>query len=66
MINEQTIPCPVCNGKISFVVQELLQGGRFTCPTCNAVVSISPESIQETQEVMKQYEQLKKTMGKRK
>tara|TARA_R110001583_G_scaffold140423_2_gene292658 strand:- start:396 stop:602 length:207 start_codon:yes stop_codon:yes gene_type:complete len=59
MINQQQIPCPNCSSAIPFEPQLLLQGGRFGCPTCTAVVSIAPESIESTKSVMKAYEELK-------
>lgn len=64
MINEQAIPCPVCRHSIPFDAQRLLEGGRFACPNCQSVVSLAPESVDQTKEAVEAYETLKQMMTK--
>lgn len=64
MINEQKIPCPVCQDKIPFDPASLLQGVGFSCPTCSAVVTIAPESLDLSKSAMKAYQALKLSNGK--
>ncbi len=65
MINEQKIPCPMCQGQIPFDPMSLLQGVGFACPTCAAVVSIAPESIDISKSAMNAYRELKLTNAKK-
>ncbi|MBC8984346.1 hypothetical protein H9X96_01000 [Pedobacter sp. N36a] len=55
----QTIPCPTCNGKIIFNVQELIAGGKFSCPNCYSVIAITTESRDLVKETMGKLEQEK-------
>lgn len=64
MINPQAIVCPVCRHPIPFDTTRLLQGDGFACPNCRSVVSVAPESIEQTKEAVEQFERLKQTMGK--
>ncbi|TSE07266.1 MULTISPECIES: hypothetical protein [Aquimarina] len=64
MINEQKIPCPVCQGQIPFDITSLLQGVKFACPSCQSVVALSPESIDETRNAIEKYEELKQAGAK--
>lgn len=68
MISEQTIPCPVCQAKIQFDAMALVQGHKFSCSNCGAVVGIAQEAIKEASEAYSTYEELKrKTLsGKKK
>ena len=60
MIPEQTIPCPVCQAKIQFDARALIQGHKFSCLNCGAVVGISQEAIKEASDAFSTYEELKR------
>jgi len=61
MINhQQAMPCPHCQqDEIPFDVKSLLRGYQFKCPTCASVVSLAPESVEQTKTVIEQFEVLK-------
>ena len=56
----QSIPCPVCGTPIPFDINRLLRGERFSCPKCEAKVSLSPESRPQTQDAVDKLNKLKK------
>nr|WP_319569867.1 hypothetical protein [uncultured Draconibacterium sp.] len=58
-MNEQQIPCPVCNTKIPFDTKQLIAGIQFSCPNCQASVGLSQESKPLVEEAMKKFEELK-------
>lgn len=60
MISEQAIPCPVCQTKIQFDARALVQGHKFSCSNCGAVVGISQEAIKEAGDAFNTYEELKR------
>jgi hypothetical protein len=66
MFNEQKIPCPVCKTPIPFEVTALLQGNKFSCPSCTSIVSIAPESMEYIQVAKLEYDQLKTNVLKQK
>jgi len=55
----QTIACPVCNDKISFDTKSLLEGAKFSCPKCQATISLSKESTDIVKQAMEKFENLK-------
>jgi hypothetical protein len=59
MINEQTIPCPVCKNQIPFEVTSLLKGSKFTCTNCQSAVALSSDSKEEVKTAIEKYEKLK-------
>ena len=59
----QSIPCPQCQSKISFDVQQLLQGSQFKCPACNASIGLSKESQPIVQESLEKFDKLKQDLG---
>jgi transcription initiation factor IIE alpha subunit len=65
-MQEQFIPCPVCQTQIPFSARALLQGVSFSCPKCFASVSIAHESMDTVQQAMKEFESLKKNMNAKK
>lgn len=60
MITEQNIPCPVCQTKIPFDPVALVQGHKFSCPTCAAVIGISQEAMETASNALNTYEELKR------
>lgn len=61
MINNQSIPCPVCQSSIPFSIDQLLMGIHFACsnPECTASISLASESkpiVEETMEKFKEIE----------
>lgn len=65
-MQEQSIPCPVCQTKIPFNATALLQGVSFTCPSCFAVISIAQEALPTANDAMKKFEDLKKNAAHKK
>lgn len=57
---EQFIPCPVCETKIPFNAQQLIQGYKFTCPTCTSAVGISARSMDLVKNTMTKFDEIKK------
>ena len=55
----QSIPCPVCGTLIPFDINSLLRGERFSCPKCEAKVSLSPESCPQVQDAVDKLNKLK-------
>lgn len=69
MNHEQRIPCPVCNTPINFYSFALIQGERFSCTGCGAVVGLPKESVPEATEAteaIQKFTQFKNSLGKRK
>ena len=56
----QTIPCPVCSKPIPFDLQRLLRSESFTCPQCDAKISLSPKEHLYVQNAIDKLDQLKK------
>ncbi len=65
MTNDQRIPCPVCQNPIIFEVQALIQGGKFGCAVCGAVVSLASESVDLVEESIDKLEKLKQNTLKK-
>ncbi len=63
---EQSIPCPTCQTKIPFDVQQLLRGMEFSCPGCHASIGISTESRPLVEETMEKFSEMKKKTGQSK
>lgn len=54
-----TIACPDCNTPILLEINQLLQGGKFTCSTCNASIGISLDSKNIVEKAVKSFEKTK-------
>ncbi|TAE08826.1 MAG: hypothetical protein EAZ95_16745 [Bacteroidetes bacterium] len=61
-MQEQSIPCPVCQTKIPFDVHALLRGVAFTCPSCFASIGIAQEALPTVNDAMQKLEELKKNI----
>jgi uncharacterized Zn finger protein (UPF0148 family) len=61
---EQQMPCPVCRTPIFFNVYHLLQGERFVCPSCQAAITLSPESHDPVQNALDKLDKLKQLQQK--
>lgn len=61
MINEQKIPCPICQTKIPFDAQALIRGHKFSCPSCFAVIGIAKESVEQATTVFEEFKELSKS-----
>lgn len=51
-----TIACPNCSTPILLEIVQLLQGTKFTCPTCQATVGLSTDSKSILEQAVKSYE----------
>ena len=66
MSNQQSFPCPDCSTSIFFEPRMLLQGAKFTCPNCKAVIGLAAESRDTVKESLDKLEQLKSEILKAK
>lgn len=55
----QTIPCPVCGTPIPFEINRMLRGEVFSCPRCDAKISLSSECCPQVQEAIDKLNKLK-------
>jgi transcription initiation factor IIE alpha subunit len=58
-MQEQIIPCPVCQTKIPFDLQSLLRGVCFTCPSCYASIGLSKDAVPTVEDAVKKLNDLK-------
>lgn len=56
----QSIPCPICGTPIPFDINRMLRGEGFSCPQCEAKISLSPESCPQVQDAIDKLNKLKK------
>lgn len=63
---QQQMPCPAegCNGQILFDAHMLLKGSQFSCPVCNAVIGLAPESHDVVQNAMDKFDEMKQNLGR--
>lgn len=54
-----TIACPDCNTPILLEINQLLQGGKFTCTTCSASIGIALDSKNTLAKAVKSLNQTK-------
>lgn len=62
-MKEQFISCPVCETKIPFYIQQLLEGA-LSCPNCDVFIRIAPESKKVVQESVETLKRLKERAKK--
>jgi transcription initiation factor IIE alpha subunit len=61
MINQdQTIPCPTCQTKISFDTMQLLMGMQFVCHNCHSAIGLAAESKPVVEQTIKKFEEIKR------
>lgn len=60
MINHSTsIPCPVCKTSIPHEEKALLNGTKFACPQCFAMIGLEQDSVEITRDVIEKFDKLK-------
>jgi predicted RNA-binding Zn-ribbon protein involved in translation (DUF1610 family) len=60
MINHSTsIPCPVCKTSIPLEVKALLNGTKFACPQCFAMIGIEQDSVEIARVAIEKFDELK-------
>lgn len=59
---EQSIPCPVCKTGIPFDTRQLLQGVRFSCPSCGSAIGLADESKGVVQKTLDAFDDAKRTL----
>ena len=55
----QKIPCPVCGTPIPFEINRMLRGEVFSCPRCDAKISLSSECCPQVHEAIDKLNKLK-------
>jgi uncharacterized protein YbbK (DUF523 family) len=58
-MNQQTIPCPVCQTQITIDVHQLLHGMQFVCPQCFASIGLPRESREIVESAVEELDKLK-------
>jgi transcription elongation factor Elf1 len=47
MGNQVTKPCPKCGNKVTFPLEKLRRGAKFTCPGCGQGFELAGEGLDE-------------------
>ncbi|TRD12357.1 hypothetical protein FGU71_11110 [Erythrobacter insulae] len=63
LTNEMSVPCPDCGTAIPFTPQALINGESFSCPSCNASISLGDQSKDTVKAAMDKLDQLKGGAG---
>lgn len=67
MSSTSSLPCPVCQAKVPFDVEQLIRGARFACSNCGATIGIAAdENAPKIEDRFEKLNELKKSINSKK